>query len=258
MSPGDDAQNPVAAPDVPADPPVALIAAVRFELEPLRARLRRLYELRIGGRECAAGLLDGRSVVLVPGGMGKVNAAQATTAVLERFAVRGLVNFGVAGAYAGAGLPVGAVALATTESYGDEGVDAPGGWLSTREIGIPLLERNDRRHFNTFPLADALVDAAAERLAAAGIAFQRGPFVTVSACSGTAARGAVLAERFGAVCESMEGAAVAHVCAMYGVPFLEVRGVSNLVEDRDLAGWKLREAAAAAAEAARVLLRAFD
>ena len=44
----------------------------------------------------------------------------------------------------------------------------------------------------------------------------------------------------------MEGAAAAHVCAMHDVPFLEVRGVSNLVEDRDRAAWRIAEAADAA------------
>jgi futalosine hydrolase len=44
----------------------------------------------------------------------------------------------------------------------------------------------------------------------------------------------------------MEGAAAAHVCALHDIPFLEVRGVSNLVEDRDRAAWRIAEAAAAA------------
>ena len=46
--------------------------------------------------------------------------------------------------------------------------------------------------------------------------------------------------------ESMEGAAAAHVCALYGVPFLEVRGISNLVGDRDRAAWDVEGAAARA------------
>jgi futalosine hydrolase len=44
----------------------------------------------------------------------------------------------------------------------------------------------------------------------------------------------------------MEGAAAAQICALYDVPFLEVRGISNLVEDRDREKWKLGEAAEAA------------
>ena len=73
-----------------------------------------------------------------------------------------------------------------------------------------------------------------------------GPFLTVSTVTGVRARGDELHRRFGALCESMEGAAAAHVCALHDVPFLEVRGISNLVEDRNRAAWKIVEAAAAA------------
>jgi futalosine hydrolase len=58
--------------------------------------------------------------------------------------------------------------------------------------------------------------------------------------------GDALYERFGALCESMEGAAAAHVCALHDVPFLEVRGISNLVEDRNRSRWRIIEAADAA------------
>ncbi|MQA92922.1 MAG: hypothetical protein GEU90_22310, partial [Gemmatimonas sp.] len=51
-----------------------------------------------------------------------------------------------------------------------------------------------------------------------------------------------------ALCETMEGAAYAHVAAFYGVPFAEIRGISNLVEDRDTSRWRIAQGAEAAAE----------
>jgi futalosine hydrolase len=51
----------------------------------------------------------------------------------------------------------------------------------------------------------------------------------------------------------MEGAVGAQLCLLYGVPFLEVRAISNLVGDRDRTLWDLRGAAARAAEAVRLL-----
>ena len=47
----------------------------------------------------------------------------------------------------------------------------------------------------------------------------------------------------------MEGAAIAHVAHLHGVPVGEVRGISNIVTDRDTGTWRLPEAAAAAQEA---------
>jgi futalosine hydrolase len=235
---------------------IVIVAAVERELEPLVAALESPREVEVGRRRARVGLLDGAEVLLVAGGMGKTNAAQALTSLLERGGVRGVVNAGVGGAYAGSGLGIGAVALATEEIYGDEGVDAPTGWISTEGIGIPLLDGPGGRRFNRFPLAPDRVEGARRRLEAAGVAVVCGPFVTVSCCSGTARRGAEIAARFGAVCESMEGAALAHVAALYEIPFVEVRGVSNAVEDRDLSRWRLDEAVAAACRAAQSVIPA--
>jgi futalosine hydrolase len=54
----------------------------------------------------------------------------------------------------------------------------------------------------------------------------------------------------------MEGAAAAHVCALYGVPFLELRGISNMVGDRDRSTWLIDQAAETAGRAALVLAAA--
>ena len=47
----------------------------------------------------------------------------------------------------------------------------------------------------------------------------------------------------------MEGAAVAHVAHIHGVPVGEVRGISNMVTNRDTEEWRVKEAAVAAQEA---------
>jgi futalosine hydrolase len=236
---------------------LVLICSVRLECEALRDALAAPLEAAVGGKPGWRGLLDGVPVHLVAGGMGKTNAAHALTAVLERGAVRGVIGFGVAGAYAGSGLVPGDVALGSAAVYADEGVEAPGGWMGTEGIGIPLAEREGRRWFNEFPADPALVGRLSRALTAAGIPARVGPFLTVSACSGTEARGTELAARWGALCEGMEGAALAHVAALYGVPFVELRGVSNPVVDRDLGGWRLAEGSAAAQRAVRAAVAAW-
>ncbi|MBA4156025.1 MAG: futalosine hydrolase [Gemmatimonadetes bacterium] len=237
--------------------PVAMVCAVALEMAPVAGWLQSAERTTIGRKPAARGLLDDVPVVLLAAGMGKTNAAHALTALLERERVRGVINFGVAGAYAGSGLEVGATALASAEIYGDDGVETPHGWISTEGIGIPLLRTESACRFNEFPLDPERVAAAGRALAAAGIESRTGPFVTLSSCSGTTKRGVELSRRFRALCESMEGAALAHVCAIYGVPFLEARGISNAVEDRDLSRWRIREASEVAARAARVLVGLF-
>jgi futalosine hydrolase len=241
----------------PASHPVALICSVPLESEPLMRALRGARHERVGTRPLASGTLAGRPVLVVTGGMGKTNAAQALTALLETRRVCGVIGFGVGGAYPGSGLRVGDVALANVEIYGDEGVLTGDGWISTREIGIPLIENGPEPIFNAIELDREVVLRAEAALLAGRVEPVTGAFVTVSACSGTRHRGHELGARFGAICETMEGAAYAHVCAIYGTPFVEIRGISNLVEDRDLRRWRLEEAAGAAASAARLVVGAW-
>ncbi len=237
--------------------PLALLCAVDREAEPLLGLLIGVRAAEIGRKRAYRGKLGDTPVIVFPTGMGKVNAAQALTALLEGAEVRGVVGFGVAGAYPGSGLEVGDVALASEAVYGDEGVETPAGWIDTEAIGIPLLERDGERRFNRIPLDAERVERARGTLDAAGVAARVGPFVTVSRCSGTDALGREQAGRWAALCETMEGAAWAHVAALYGVPFLELRAVSNRVEDRDPAVWRIDGAAQAAANAARVVAAAW-
>jgi futalosine hydrolase len=239
-----------------SDAPLALVCSVPFECERLAAALDGPLNVLVGRKPGWAGRLDGRAVIVLPAGMGKANAAHALTALLEAREVSGVVGFGIGGAYPGSGLRVGSIALATRAIYGDEGVQAPDGWIDTEGIGIPLWRAGDARFFNEFPLDAAWVERARAALSAAGMDVRTGPFVTVSACAGTDALGVERAARFGALCEGMEGAALAHVAAIYQVPFLELRAISNHVEDRDMSRWRIGDAAEAAQRAVRVVVGA--
>lgn len=175
-------------------------------------------------------------------GIGKVNAAIAATQLIERFKPTLLINTGCAGAYPGSGLTVGALAVATAEIYGDEGVLTVNGWHNLEIIGIPSVERKGNRYSNEFPHSmeqSAKVFGFATLL---GLPVKRGKFVTVSTCSGTSARGRELESLFGGICENMEGAAIAHTTLLLDTPFLEVRGISNMVEDRDISRWDIPRA----------------
>jgi len=157
-----------------------------------------------------------------------------------------VIQTGIAGAYVPAGIPVGSVVLADTEIYGDLGVLTVEGWQPMEAVGIPVVpaQNGQPARFNYFPL-DATLVARASGIGGSLIT-RTGKFLTLSQVTGVRALGDSLHERFGALCETMEGAAAAHVCALHDVPFLEVRGISNLVENRDRSKWKVGEAADAA------------
>jgi futalosine hydrolase len=57
------------------------------------------------------------------------------------------------------------------------------------------------------------------------------------------------------VAEAMEGFGVATATARVGLPFAEIRAISNPVGPRDRAGWRIPEALAALERAAAALAR---
>ncbi len=182
--------------------------------------------------------LYGKSIVFTHCGVGKVNAAHSTTLILENYVIDSLILFGIGGAYSGS---VGDVAVAESENYGEEGILTKEGWKSMEFMCLPLLNK-EREYYNSFPMNTELVQLAIKASREAGLKVKAGNFVTVSQCSGTRESGDILKNRFNGICENMEGAAVAHLCILYGVPMIEIRGISNIIEDRELKNWNVEKA----------------
>jgi futalosine hydrolase len=180
---------------------------------------------------------------IVVSGVGKTAAGVVTA---ERLAVgppvSAVVSFGVAGAYPGTALTLGDVVVATEIAIVDEGLDAGSRFVPFSRPGMNVPGAA------WIPTDTALVGRLVGNRARA-FAVRSGRVATVSVCAGTDRLAAERA-RQGALAESMEGAAVAFAAARQGVPFVEVRGISNLCGPRDGASFNL---AAAIRNAATVL-----
>jgi futalosine hydrolase len=237
---------------------IALIAAVPFETSLLRRFLSPCEVRNCSGRDLYLGTLSGLSITLLHSGVGKANAAAATSSLLGFFRPEAVIVLGCGGAFPGSGLRVGDLAVASEEIYGDEGVLTADGFLDMEALQLPLVQRNGHCFFNRYPTSPLLREKARGLLSSGTDdtfpATASGPFVTVSTCSGTLAAGTELARRTGGICENMEGAAVAQICAMNNVPFMEIRGISNLVEDRDISRWNLNEGAEIAQRSVQAIL----
>lgn len=168
--------------------------------------------------ECA--LLKNRVRTIVTG-VGQVNMAHALTLAIEQQRPDGIIVVGIGGAYPGSGLSIGDVVCAESETFGDLGVETPGGFMELTDF----LQ-------STYPMQ--LFPAA-----------RRARFVTVSTCTGTDELSARIQARTQGAVENMEGAAAAQVAARYGIPVGEVRGISNFTGRRDRAAWRVTEAASA-------------
>jgi futalosine hydrolase len=172
-------------------------------------------------------------VIVIETGVGMAGAAAATAAALHRHAdepFTGIICVGIGG---GIGVPVGGVALATLSVAADLGAEAPNGFLSLDDLGLGS---------STVECDTDLVARLGGRLPEA----VRGAILTVATATGTADRLHVLQDRHpDAVAEAMEGFGAATAARLSGVPFAEIRTVSNVVGPRDRDAWRIPEALAA-------------
>ncbi|MBX3140106.1 MAG: futalosine hydrolase [Trueperaceae bacterium] len=245
-----------------ANGPVLVLSATAGELAPLRALLAepsgqaRTAPFASAQRPPAPwwdvtyGRLAGVGVALASTGIGKVNAAAGTAVALSTVRPSHVVLVGIAGAYPGSGLALGAVAVATSETHLDSGVGEGAAWQGLESIGFPLLA-TEPPTYNRIELDHALATSAATAAGATAL-----PFATGEAVTGSPERARMLELRHGAAVESMEGAAVAQVAVAHGVPFVELRAVSNVVGVRDKSAWRIAEAIENACAAAALVVTA--
>lgn len=212
-----------------------LISAVPFEA---RLLMREMKSRKRLSPAITTGRVGASRVVHISSGMGIANASHAATVLIERFKPLRVIVFGIGGAYPGSRLRLGEVVLAEMEVYADTGVLLKDGIKGVEETGIELLKKGTKRFYNEFPLDARTAGKALRSLGG----LKAGVFATVSASTGTLKRAREIRRRFKAVCENMEGAAVAHVCARYGIPVLELRGISNIVPQRDKKQWNIETA----------------
>ena len=226
--------------------PILILAATAQEIVLLENALDTSTRKNSADFEYAEGSLGNLPVVICAGGIGKINAAAATAVLIERCHPRLVINTGCTGAYLASGLSVGELAVASDEFLGDEGVLTSKGWQDLRFMGIPTVVHGNQQYHNAIPLSLHAAEKAMHLADYNGVKLVRGRFITVSTCSGSRQRGEELARSFHGICENMEGAAVAQTCLRYGIDCLEIRGVSNLVDERDMSKWDIPRAVEAA------------
>jgi len=198
---------------------ILAVAATEFELQPFDEHVK---------------LTDYQRLI---SGVGPLESCLRLARYLEQKSsdISMVVNFGVAGAYLSEkqGTPsLLDICVAKTEYFGDLGICFP---RRIDDLPENLVQTK-------FQLDPEVRKAAEKELQRGQIKYVSGDFVTVSCVSGTRERGAIMQRKHQAICENMEGAALARVCEEYSLPLLQIRCISNMVDNRDPGKWKLTEA----------------
>lgn len=197
---------------------IGIIGAMHEEIVELRSVIEDITEERVINFTFYRGKLRGKDVVLVEGGIGKVNASVCTTLLIDHFKVDKLIFTGVAGGV-NPDIKVGDIVVSTDLMEHDFDCTAFG----SAPGEIPRMETSK------FEADEELVKIATE-VAHATFESERvrvGRIVSGDQFIASVEKVSWLNEIFSAECTEMEGAAVAHVCYMFNTPFVILRAISD-------------------------------
>ncbi len=218
---------------------ILIVSATGQEVAPIAARLQRSSsaetQARVNSYTCA-----GHDVDILNTGVGMVATAAWCSRVLTEQKYAFALNLGVCGSFDRALAP-GAVVHVVTDRIAELGAEDGEAFLAFQELGLP----GDCEFTSTATPANAAI---------AALPAVRG--ITVNTVHGNERSIAAVVQRFNPQVESMEGAAFMCACHIHGVPFAQVRAVSNIVEKRNRQAWKMPEAIESLGRAALRILEA--
>ena len=200
---------------------IGIIGAMDVEVRMLKDMMQDAVVTRISGIEYYAGTISNVPVVVAQAGIGKVNAAVCTEAMILKYEPTAIINIGVAGGLS-AKLKVGDIAVADNVCEHD---------MDTTVFGDPLgfITGINKVNIPCDEWVSGTLLSAAEKIE--GINTICGTIVSGDQFISSKEKKAQLIENFGAVATEMEGAAIGHVCCMNEVPFGVLRAISDSADD---------------------------
>jgi adenosylhomocysteine nucleosidase len=197
---------------------IGLIGAMDEEVAVIKAWMTDVREESIAGCDFFIGHFEGKDVVLLKSGIGKVNVAVSTTLLLSQFKPEYVINIGSAGGF-DPDLNVGDVVISDQVVHHDVDVTAFG-YVMGQVPNMPATFSADQKLINQ---AKAALNSVTKVQAKVGLIGTGDSFM-----SDPARVESVRSIFPSLVAVEMEAAAVAQVCFKFGVPFVVVRSLSDI------------------------------
>ena len=140
-----------------------------------------------------------------------------------------IIQAGIAGSF-NPSITIGDIVFVETEQWCDLGIEDRNAFHTLFEMQFQnpnVLPYSNSKIFCTFPHVEAITQI---REVAA---------VTTNTAHGNATSIDKIIKKYNPDIETMEGAAVAYICAMENIPFLQIRSISNMMEPRNKESWNI-------------------
>jgi len=163
-------------------------------------------------------------------GVGMVPTAVYTSMVLGLYEYDAVINAGLCGSF-NTEIPLGAVVNVNTDCLPETGAEDGEHFLSL--IDLKLLDQDE------FPFSGGKLvnDSVFESGLIEALPLSNG--VTVNTVHGNAQSIASFLLRNHAEVETMEGAAFMFSCKLHKIRHIQIRSISNYIEDRDISKWNI-------------------
>lgn len=197
---------------------IGIIGAMNEEIIELKSVMNNIEEEKVGNLVFYKGILEGKDVVLVEGGIGKVNAAICVTILIQHFKVDKVLFTGVAGGV-DPRIDIGDIVIGDDLVEHDVDSTAFGYELGQLPRMKEFKFKTDRELFN-LAYETAVEEFGKDRV-------WKGRIASGDQFVASVEKTKWLKDTFDAYCTEMEGAAVAHVCYVLNIPFLVIRAISD-------------------------------
>ena len=196
----------------------AIIGAMEEEVVLLRENITNPKHETIAGYEFISGTMNGKDVVLLRSGIGKVNAAMSTTILLQVFKPDVVINTGSAGGF-DPKLNVGDVVISSEVRHHDVDVTAFG-YEYGQVPQMPPAFLADEKLVDIAEVCAKKIDAiqVVKGLIATGDSFMSDPERVES----------IRVKFNGLQAVEMEAAAIAQVAYQFNIPFVIIRALSDI------------------------------
>ena len=201
---------------------IGIIGAMELEVAELKSKMEIKNIVERAGMKFHEGTLNGKDVVIVQCGIGKVNAAMCTQALIDMYQPEAVINTGIAGSLK-AEIEIGDIVL--SEDAVQHDMDAAAFGYEPGQI-----PRVDTLAFQADPDLINLAKICCAKVNPDIHTFT-GRVVSGDQFISDKAKKKWLTETFDGCCTEMEGAAIAQVCYFNKIPFLIVRAISDKADD---------------------------
>ena len=225
--------------------PIGIIGAMEEEVGLLKESANITKTTEIAGMEFCEGTIDGKAVVIVQCGMGKVNAGICAHTLINDFGCTKIINTGVAGSLDNQ-IDIGDIVVSVDAVQHDFTVEA----IGFEKGEIPYTGRY------AFPADETMRKEAVEAVheAVPEIHVFEGRICSGDQFISEKEQKEKIISDFSGVCCEMEGAAVAQACYLNDTPYVIIRAISDKMDGSHSVEYETFKASAAENCAKTVLI----